>query len=180
MDLSADRARIAADFHDGPLQAFAVIRMRLHVLRRLIERGDPTALAEALALDALCEARLVDMRRFLDTLRGEAGESEAWAAMVERFRREAGVVIQAQIDGQAPDKLKPMVAEALHNIQKHSGASAVLVVVRRDGPAWFAIVEDNGRGIRPGTTLKSIEARAAAAGGSVTVAGSRVEIRVPE
>lgn len=179
MDPQSERALIAADFHDGPLQAFAVLRMRLHVLRRLIERGDPGVLQDAIELDQLCEARLVEMRQFLAKLKGQSADGESWATIVERFRRESGLHTEAHIDDQAPDALKPMVAEALHNVHKHSEASAVLVVVRLEGLAWLAIVEDNGRGIPSDVVPRNIDARAAAAGGSVVVAGTRIEMRVP-
>lgn len=179
MDLPSERALIAADFHDGPLQAFAVLRMRLHVLRRLIERGDASALQEAIQLDELCEARLAEMRDFLAKLKGQHVNGNSWSAIIERFRRESGLQIEAQIDEQAPEVLKPMVTEALHNVHKHSGASAVLTVVRLDGFSWLAIVEDNGRGIPPDVVPQTIEVRAAAAGGRVVVSGTRIEMRVP-
>ncbi|MCC6586542.1 MAG: hypothetical protein IT168_07475 [Bryobacterales bacterium] len=179
MDPQSERARIAADFHDGPLQAFAVLRMRLHVLRRLIERGDEAALQEAIQLDQLCEARLAEMRGFLAKLRGQDIGGHSWSALVERFRRESGLHIEAHIDDQAPEVLKPIIAEALHNVHKHSDATAVLTVVRLEGLAWLAIVEDNGKGIPPDAVPESIQSRATAAGGSIALSGTRIEIRVP-
>ena len=179
MDLKSERAQIAADFHDGPLQAFAVLRMRLHILRRLIEQGDASVLEEAIELDQVCEARLVEMREFLQKLKGQNGSGDSWETIVERFQRESGLDVKAHIDEQAPEVLKPVVAEALHNVHKHSGASAALVVVRLDGLIWLAIVEDNGKGIPADVVPRNIQARAKAAGGSVTVSGTRIEIRVP-
>ena len=40
-------------------------------------------------------------------------------------------------------------------------------------------ISDNGCGIPPDVVPQTIEARAVAAGGSVVVSGSRIEIRVP-
>jgi signal transduction histidine kinase/ligand-binding sensor domain-containing protein len=41
------------------------------------------------------------------------------------------------------------IREGLHNVAKHSGASAVWFVVRRQHDEFFFCVEDNGRGIPP-------------------------------
>lgn len=179
MDLKSERAQIAADFHDGPLQAFAVLRMRLHVLRRMIERGDASAAQEAIELDELCEARLAEMRQFLSKLKGQPVDANSWETIIERFRRESGLNVRVHIDEQAPEALKPMVTEALHNIHKHSGASAALVVIRLEGLTWLVIVEDNGPGLPPDVVPQTIEARATSLGGSVLVSGPRIEIRVP-
>src|SRR5207244_1932062 len=43
----AERQRIAADFHDGPLQSFISFQMRLEILRRLMAK-DMNAAAEEL------------------------------------------------------------------------------------------------------------------------------------
>ena len=36
--LEDERQRIASDFHDGPLQSFISLQMRLEIVRKLLER----------------------------------------------------------------------------------------------------------------------------------------------
>jgi signal transduction histidine kinase len=86
-----------------------------------------------------------------------------------------------------------VVHEALHNCEKHSGASKVRVSVRQF-PEWLvAEVEDDGRGFRAagramrpprGLGLLGMRERAGIAGGSLAVdsapgAGTRIALRVP-
>jgi len=63
-------------------------------------------------------------------------------------------------------------AEALANVVKHSGATAVLVEVRQEGGRLRWTVVDNGKGgadTRGGTGLVGLIDRVAALGGSVSV-----------
>lgn len=179
MTRDEESALIAADFHDGPLQSFAALRMRLHVLHRLLLRDPAGALVEVEELEALCESRLDEMRRFLARLRGEEAAFISLSGLIDRFRRESGLYVDALIDGNAPPGLYPLVSEALHNTLKHAGASAVLVNVRRDGAEWVAVVEDNGKGIPKNAHLRTLSDRLRACAGTLSVSGARVEMRVP-
>lgn len=174
-----ERALIAADFHDGPLQSFAALRMRLHVLHQLLLRDPSSALREVEEIESLCEARLVEMRQFLAVLRGEDTTPTSLAALLERFRRESGLRVEAQFDENTPPCLLPLISEALHNAHKHAQATAVLVNVRREGPHWVALIEDNGKGIPQDAELRTLNERLRAYEGSLSVSGTRVEMRVP-
>lgn len=179
MTRDEERALIAADFHDGPLQSFAVLRMRLHVLRQVLQQDPGAALREVEEVEALCEARLAEMRAFLARLRGEDATAGSLHTLIERFRRESGLHVESLIDENAPPCLHPLVSEALHNAQKHAQASAVLVNVRRDEAEWVVVVEDNGRGIPKDAGLRSLRDRLRACGGTLQIDGTRVEMRVP-
>jgi len=179
MTRDEERALIAADFHDGPLQSFAALRMRLHVLREVLQRDPGAALREVEEVEALCEARLEEMRVFLARLRGEDATAGNLHTLIERFRRESGLHVEALLEENPPPCLHPLVSEALHNAQKHAKASAVLVNVRRDGADWVAVVEDNGRGIPGDARLRSLKDRLRACGGTLHIDGTRVEMRVP-
>lgn len=178
--MATDRESLAADFHDGPLQAFAVLRMRAHVLRRMIEQQSPAILEEARALEQLTEDRLADMRAFLAKLRGEEAPALTWPAILERFERESRMGVSHDVDPEAPSNLLIIVQEALHNAHKHSGGTEVLVHVWREGGEWCASVKDNGRGIPADARLWSIEQRACRARGKAWWQGTCVEIRIPE
>ena len=53
----AERQRIAADFHDGPLQSFISFQMRLEIIRKLLGRDVDAATEELRQLQELCRAR---------------------------------------------------------------------------------------------------------------------------
>lgn len=173
------RALIAADFHDGPLQAFAALRLRLHVLHQLLLRDPSSALREVEEIENLCEARLVDMRRFLAVLRGEDATPPPLGALLDQFRRESGLRVEAQFDEDIPAHLLPLISEALHNAHKHAQATAVLVTVRLVGAHWVALIEDNGKGIPEDARLRALNDRLRVYAGTLAVSGTRVEMRVP-
>ncbi len=73
------------------------------------------------------------------------------------------------------DHARAALREALANVVRHSGASAVEVVVDASGPALRLSVRDNGCGIPADVTrrgLRNIADRAAAVGGHVDVTSS--------
>jgi len=62
-----ERQRIASDFHDGPLQSFISLQMRLDILRKLLERDFASGLEDLKQLQALAQFRERKRQR-LDTL----------------------------------------------------------------------------------------------------------------
>ena len=87
----SERQRIAADFHDGPLQSFVGFQMRLEILRRLLNRDMAQALAELASLQDLCRSQVGELRR--GGWRGGVGVCPAAAGRLSeghRHRGEAG------------------------------------------------------------------------------------------
>jgi two-component system sensor histidine kinase UhpB len=88
-----------------------------------------------------------------------------------------------------------VVQEALTNVVKHSGASAVQLSVKRDPTALMLQIEDNGRGLqRDGVRMKSdgteglgfinmrervAELHGTFAVDSVPGSGTRIEVTIP-
>ena len=154
----ADRQKLAGDFHDGPLQAFISVQMRLEVLRRLLER-DPRAAAEELReLQEISKSQITELRRFLRGIRpvevGEGGLVSCLSRMVADFQKHTGITATFQ-SGDSPDALPSpeasaeivqIVREALNNVQKHSRATRVAVALNRVGRSIEVSVEDNGVG----------------------------------
>src|SRR6185295_8088295 len=58
----AERQRIAADFHDGPLQSFISFQMRLEIISKLMKRDAEAAAAELRQLQDLCRGQVTDLR----------------------------------------------------------------------------------------------------------------------
>jgi signal transduction histidine kinase len=202
----AERQRIAADFHDGPLQSFISFQMRLAIIKKLITRDKDRALEELDQLQELCQNQVTELRDFVRCMRpADEGMSlnASLGRMLSLFQRDSGIACTYSA-GEFHDpaetemslELLQIVREALNNIQKHSGASRVAVSAARRGQRLEVVVEDNGSGLPfSGTfTLEelellhlgpvSIRRRVRVLGGDLTIAstpgqGAKLEIRVP-
>ena len=133
-----ERQRIAADFHDGPLQSFISFQMRLEILRKMLSRDAAAAMDELKQLQELCRAQVSELRAFVRSMRPAdvdgAGLGASISRMVDQFQKDTGVAASF-VSG---DYIEPteteialevlqIVREALNNVQKHSKATRVSV-----------------------------------------------------
>jgi signal transduction histidine kinase len=152
-----ERQRIAGDFHDGPLQSFVSLQMRLEVLRRLIERDLASGLSELRDIQELIKAQVQEMRAFLRGMRPVPIEDHGLSASIRRivaeFQKDSGISVifegSDRTDSVAPAaamEVLQIVREALHNVQKHARASRAAVSVTHRADQLEVAVEDNGSG----------------------------------
>ena len=153
----AERHKLAGDFHDGPLQVFIGIQLRLEVLRKLVERDSQAAQQELRDLQDVSKAQVEEMRTFLRGIRpvelGEAGLSASLRHIVADFQKRSGITATFQSSG-SPDLTSPtasreavqLLREALTNVQKHSKATRVVVTVSHAHDRLELSIEDNGTG----------------------------------
>lgn len=162
----AERQRIAADFHDGPLQSFISFQMRLEVIRKLLGRDVEAAARELHQLQELCQTQVADLRSFVRSMR-PADEGMGLAAslsrMAELFQRDTGIAttfsggdMHDPADTEVSLEVLQIVREALNNILKHAGATRVAISVARADQNLRISVEDNGEGF-PFTGTFSLE-----------------------
>jgi signal transduction histidine kinase len=182
-----ERLRLRRDLHDGVGPALVGIRLQLRALRRSL--GD--------VLDPVLgdiDSTAGEVRRLVDGLRPpilDQGLALAVRDEAARFNGDLRVQVEAEeIDGLSAAvevAAYRIVAEALTNSARHSGASTCVITVRADGDLVVEIVDD-GRGVaadaRPGVGLDSMRERCAELGGSCTVGpaqphGTRVVARIP-
>jgi signal transduction histidine kinase len=152
----AERQRIAADFHDGPLQSFISFQMRLEVIKKLLARDTEAGIEELRQLQALCLTQVTDLRSFVRSMRPvDEGMSlsASLSRMVEGFQRDAGIAATFTAgdfaDPAATEvslEVLQIVRETLNNIQKHAGATRVAVSASRQNNKLHIVVEDNGSG----------------------------------
>src|SRR5262249_7357313 len=149
----AERQRIAADFHDGPLQSFISFQMRLEIVRKLLARDTGAAAEELHQLQNLCRSQVAELRSFVRSMR-PTDEGMSLAAslnrMADSFQRDTGIsatVSAADIadpeETEVSLELLQIVREALNNIHKHSGASRIVLRVGRRDQRLEIGVEDN-------------------------------------
>ncbi|HEY1756816.1 MAG TPA: sensor histidine kinase [Bryobacteraceae bacterium] len=203
----AERQRIAADFHDGPLQSFISFQMRLEIIKKLMARNQLDVAADELRqLQELCKGQVADLRGFVRSMRPEDEGMSLNASlnrMVEGFQRDAGIFAtfaSAEFHDPAAVEVSleilQIVRETLNNIQKHSGATRVAVSAARVDQEIEVTVEDNGAGfpfsgrftldelelLRLGPV--SIKRRVRALSGKLVIEskpgqGAKIEIRLP-
>jgi len=156
----AARQKVAQDFHDGPLQSYISLQMRLDILRRLLERDQAAGMEELRQLQELAQSQVRELRSFIRGLRGpveaERGSLVASARRVaETFQKESGIPVTFVGSESIPDlppetqgEVLQIVREALHNVQKHAAATRVAIGVERAGKTLEISVDDNGHGFR--------------------------------
>jgi signal transduction histidine kinase len=149
--------RIAADFHDGPLQSFISLQMRLEILRKLLERDADAGMQDLRQLQALAQSQVRDLRTFLHSMRPVDIDGGNLVVTIRRtaesFQKESGIPV-AFVGASTPVGLPPeitvevlqMVREALHNVQKHAGATRVAVSLEKNDRGLEISIDDNGHG----------------------------------
>jgi len=149
--------RIASDFHDGPLQSFISLQMRLEILRKLLERDFEAGMQDLKQLQSLAQAQIRDLRTFLHSMRPVDIDGGNLVVTLRRtaesFQKESGIPV-AFTSTSMPVGLPPevttevlqMLREALHNVQKHAGATRVAVSLDKNDRGLEISVDDNGHG----------------------------------
>jgi signal transduction histidine kinase len=179
MDVAeAERRRIERDLHDGLQPRLVSLALGLGIARSRFER-DPDY-ARSLVEQAHEDAKIA-MRELRSLVRGvhpsirdERGLEAALPALV------ACCAVPVRMDvrlTRRPDRTQEtivyfVVAEAITNVTKHSGAASASVTITDDGRLLRLLVEDDGRGgaaIEPGGGLAGLAARVAAGDGTLTV-----------
>ncbi|MFF0814890.1 GAF domain-containing protein [Rhodococcus sp. NPDC003318] len=195
LDVLADRDRIARDLHD-------------HVIQRLFATGLSLQGTVQRAKSPEVHRRLVDtvddLQEIIQDIRTAIFDLHDDADSATRLRRRLHKVVADTTADSGPrttvhmsgplstvtadlaDHAAAVLREGLSNVTRHARATAVTVAVTVDDDLTVEI-SDNGRGIVPGPRgrgLDNLQARADAAGGSMTVdstptGGTTVRWRAP-
>jgi signal transduction histidine kinase len=197
----AERERLAREVHDTLAQGYTSIVVLAQTAAAQLGT-DPAAARERLALieevarENLAEARAM-VAAFSPVPLEDATLVEALSRLAERFGRETGMstrVDTAALEGVPALSRNDEVVllrgaqEALSNVRRHAGASAVVLRLSTVGGAVSVHVEDDGVGFDPsaadGHGLAGLRSRVAEVGGELDVVsapgeGTRVTVRVP-
>ncbi len=152
-----ERQRIAADFHDGPMQSFIGLQMRLEILRKMLARNPQIAAEELVQLQELCRSQVNELRTFVRSMRPAEVDGASLGAsisrMVEQFQKDTGISTSFMSGDyfdpseiQVSLELLQIVREALNNVQKHAKATRVAVSLNKHGDRLEICVDDNGSG----------------------------------
>ncbi|MFJ5305419.1 sensor histidine kinase [Streptomyces sp. NPDC088350] len=171
--------RIERSLHDGAQNRLVSVAVLLGAARRMVAR-DPAGADELLeraqsaAEQALAELRTV-ARGILPPVLADRGLAGALSGLA------ADCAVPCRVDVDVPERCAAsveatayfVVAEALTNIAKHSGAGHATVTARGSGGRLVLRVEDDGRGgadAEGGSGLTGIRRRIAAHDGGLTLA----------
>ena len=191
----AELRRIERDLHDGTQAQLVSAALRLGLADQRFD-ADPEG-ARKLVLDAragiedaLSELRTV-IRGIHPPILGDRGLAGAVRALA------AGRPVPVAVDIPEPERRCPaaveaaayfVVAEALTNVAKHSGAAHATVALRHAGPYLRVRIHDDGRGgadAAAGSGLAGIRRRVAALDGVTRIdsrtdgGGTTVEVELP-
>jgi signal transduction histidine kinase len=196
-----ERARIAHDVHDDPVQALAAVDLRLGLLRRRLSEKAPDVVDDVEVVQSIVADATGRLRNLLFNLESLPEDTTLADAITEAAEFIfAGSEVRHRVVGD-PDLPLPqahrvtahrIVKEALVNVSKHAGASNVEVRLERAGEAAVLTVDDDGRGLDPGADrwrpghlgLAAMRDRAQVAGGALEVdrraeGGTRVRLTLP-
>ncbi|GLY00183.1 sensor domain-containing protein [Actinoplanes sp. NBRC 101535] len=174
-----ERRRIERDLHDGAQQRLVALSIQLGMARLELPAGSPAAAAVTDAHD-LAKQALTDLRELIRGVHPKVLTDRGLAAAVGELASIAPIPITLDIT--LPERLPPavemtayfVVAEALTNVAKHSGAGQALVTVR-EAPTdrrLLLCVRDDGRGgadADAGSGLVGLADRLAVLDGTVSV-----------
>ncbi|MGC9668282.1 sensor histidine kinase [Planosporangium sp. 12N6] len=175
----SERRRIERDLHDGLQQRLLALSVNLGLARLAFRSG------EGADLDRLLAVAHQESKVALDELRDVVRGIHPWlltdrglpAAVADLAARSAvAVSTDIRLDGRLPQSVETtayyVVAEALTNIDKHSGARQATVAVRSGRRGVTVEIRDDGHGGADparGTGLQGLADRADAVGARLLV-----------
>ncbi|MDO8143205.1 MULTISPECIES: sensor histidine kinase [unclassified Isoptericola] len=201
--VTAERERVAREIHDTLAQGFISVVTQAQAAAAALDRGEVAAahrrltVVETTARDNLAEARGL-VAAFSPAPLQEGSLDEALRRVADRFVAETGTAARVDVGdrsdggaGASPTAdvvLLRAAQEALANVRRHAGATAVTLRLSRRADGVELEVCDDGRGLPEpvveGFGLAGMRERAAAAGGSLELGtgaagGARVLVRLP-
>lgn len=201
--ISEERGLLARELHDSIAQSLSFLKIQVGLLRKAIDRDDPSGIGKTLAeLDTGVQDSLSDVRELLMHFRTRTNTEDITPALqttLRKFEHQTGLETHLSVEGEglplAPDvqiQVLHVVQEALSNIRKHANARQVWIEVQQS-PPWRVEVRDDGCGFdqtsgAPDEThigMKIMRERARSIGASVEVAtvqgeGTCVVLTLPE
>lgn len=196
--LLQERTRWAIRIHDGLTQSVTSAVLELQTLQHRIQTEPEDAIATLKEIELAIRADLKQIREILFELYEGAEHREPPLAafvgdLVQRWHLPARVSIEGDVE-EIPEAVletaNAVVAEALANAAKHSGAPEVSVRIRSDRDELRIEVEDRGQGIEdeddedPHFGLRLMRGRAEEIGGTIQIeskpgSGTRVVAVLP-
>ncbi|MBL8376694.1 MAG: type IV pili methyl-accepting chemotaxis transducer N-terminal domain-containing protein [Burkholderiales bacterium] len=151
-----ERGLLARELHDSIAQSLAFLKIQAQLLREALGAGDHARAQTSLVeLDAGLRESTGDVRELLMHFRTRTNAEDIEPALqhtLKKFEHQTGLATHLAIEGHGLPldadvqvQVLHVVQEALSNVRKHAGATAVWIEVQR-APQWRFEVRDDGRG----------------------------------
>jgi signal transduction histidine kinase len=198
---ATERQRLHQELHDGLGPALSGIALGLEAAEVSLPRTPERSAALLAHLRQETQSASREVRRLVEGLRPAALDREDLDGALHRLvdglqaatagRLSLRLSVTGDLRGLGPEvdaAAYRIVAEAVTNVVRHSGAAQCDVDLSTDGERLVVTVEDDGTGLpqqpRPGVGLSSMRARARSLGGTWTAraregGGTRVEVVLP-
>jgi two-component system sensor histidine kinase DesK len=176
--VAEERLRFARDLHDVVGRTLSVVAIKAELAAQLARRGRPEAVEEMLAVRAVAQESLVDLRAVVGAYR--AADLDAELAGARSLLASAGIACRVIGDAStvgpaAQAVLGWVVREGITNVLRHSEARTCVIALRTAADGTVTLTLDND-GAAPGpgagapvagSGLTGLTERVAAAGGTV-------------
>jgi two-component system NarL family sensor kinase len=195
-----ERSRVARELHDSISQILVGVRYIFELARRRQATGDPRASESLNSGIEHLNGAIQEVRRISRDLRpgvlDDLGLGPALQALAEEFGKRTGidvafetVVFRNRLDQDAKIAFYRIAQEALTNIERHSCANKVSMMVRGTQSGAVLRIQDNGRGMpnnrsdSPGLGLRNMAERVERLDGTLRIlsskSGTLIEAQVP-
>ncbi|MEU9763415.1 sensor histidine kinase [Streptomyces sp. NPDC047987] len=192
----AELRRIERDLHDGAQARIVALSMRIGLAKQLLDSDPPAARRRLDEAQDGAEEALAELRHVVRGIHPPVLTDRGLAGAVRALAADVGVPVSTDVDGVDDGRRLPaaieaaayfVVAEALTNIGKHSGATAATVRIDRVPGTLRVAVGDDGRGgadERAGSGLVGIRRRIAALDGTTRISSptggpTEIEVELP-
>jgi PAS domain S-box-containing protein len=196
----AERTRIARELHDELAQWLTAVKMDVAWLSARLPREEAHLVQRTEKMKNLVDTTVTAVRRIAADLRpvmlDDLGLAPSIEHLLHTFSERSGIPVSLDMPAEGIPFGDPlatgvyrMVQEALTNVARHAGATAVSVTLGLEDDMLLVDVRDNGRGLGAAAEGKSygllgIRERAQTLGGTARVysppsGGTIVEISIP-
>jgi signal transduction histidine kinase len=147
----AERRRIERDLHDGAQQRLVGLTLQLGLARLDLPPDSPAGQAVAGAHDQ-AKQLMAELRELIRGIHPQALTDSGLPAALRELADQSAipVTVHTALSRRPPAPIETaayfVVAEALANVSKHSGATSASVAATLDGHNLAVEIRDNGRG----------------------------------
>lgn len=152
-----ERQRLARDIHDGPAQSMANILVKAQLCEKLLQYDVKRAKEELGSLKDITRINLKDIRKIIYDLRPMALDDLGLIPTLERhiynFMEENDILVELKVLGDIVGfesaieiAVFRIVQEALNNVQKHSNARKVNILIEKTFTRLNVSISDDGIG----------------------------------
>jgi signal transduction histidine kinase len=167
-----ERSYLAQTLHDDILQLLVVSKRRIELGLKQLSNNNPKYPATFKAAMQLIDDTIDEIRRISHEIR--LGKPDKIAQIIREFKESTNIAVNshfsvswAALPDQTVEAIKPILLEALRNIERHAQASLVTLSLHLIAEDTYEFcIEDNGKGFTltpsqlAGIGLQNMQARA--------------------